>query len=367
MVRIVFGVLLFGHGLIHLIGFISEWNLGLPSFLKGNTLISLSESAARLAGIMWLVAGSLWLVISILYFLGKDYFWKIAVINLVISQLLIIAYWPYAEFGTIMNVITLAVVMVNIARTNFERRISREWSGLVASARKTAVKQKENSHLPPLINNWLLATKGTQMIPSRVIVTQQGSMRSKPAGPWMSFNATQHYTVDPPGFIWSSQIEAAHMITIAGRDKFEDGKGNMIIKPLYLYKIADTSGPEMDQGTMLRFMGELIWFPEAATMDYFRWEKINSTSAAVTMTFNGTTAKGVFTFDDNGLVKSFSAERFGNFDGQFRKEMWEVRVIEHREINGHLIGNKCEVTWNLKEGDFTWLKLEVNDVSYEFK
>jgi hypothetical protein len=73
----------------------------------------------------------------------------------------------------------------------------------------------------------------------------------------------------------------------------------------------------------------------------------------------------VFIFDEKGLVKSFSAKRFGDFDGEVRMETWEVKVTEYSEMNDHLIANKCEVTWKLKDGDFTWLKLEVRDIAYD--
>lgn len=362
MVRILFGILLIGHGLIHSIGFFSEWNLGRPSFLRSNMLIPLNDTGARIAGVMWLIAGLLWIAIGILYFLKKQFYWKAALVALAISQLLIIIYWPYAQFGTIMNVMVLAVIMVNNARTKFEENVDHEWDLMLDRANKNIFTSTDRSTLPPVVNKWLLATKSRKVVPSRVILTQQGTMQSKPSGAWMKFNANQYYTIDPPGFIWDAQINTGP-ITIGGRDKFEDGKGNMRIKPLYLYTLADTSGPEMDQGTMLRFMGEIIWFPEVATMDYFQWEAIDDNSASLTMTYKGNAAKGVFTFDDNGLVKSFSAERFGTFDGKLRKEMWEVRITEHNLVDGHFIGNKCEVTWKLKEGDFTWMKLEVTDIA----
>ena len=365
MARVLFGMLLLGHGLIHIIGFLGEWNLGLPAFLRENRLIPLSDTSAKTAGIMWLISAFLWLGITLLYFQGKDDFWKVALVTVIISQLLIIVYWPYARFGTIMNILVLGVVIAGIARTTFERNVNREWVRL-AAAGSTKVITLNDADLPPIVKKWLLATKSKKQVPSRVTLTQQGAMRSKASAAWMSFNAQQYYTVNPPGFIWSSQIKAAPMITIAGRDKFEKGKGNMIIKPLYIHTLANTSGPEIDQGTMLRYMGELIWFPEAAAMQYFTWEQIDSTSAELTMTYNGISAKGVFTFDVSGLVRSFSAERFGDFNGQFRKETWEVRIVEHSLINDHLIGSKCEVTWKLKEGDFTWLKLEVKDITYQF-
>jgi hypothetical protein len=215
------------------------------------------------------------------------------------------------------------------------------------------------------MQKWLAASKSTGVVPSVVHLVQEGSMRSTPTSDWMSFTATQNFTIDPPGFVWDSRINAGPMVTIAGRDKFENGHGNMLIKPLYIYTLANTSGPEIDHGTMLRYMAELIWFPEAAVMPYFQWEQVDSTSAAVTMKYDEVEAKGLFKFDENGLVKSFCADRFGDFNGEFRKEKWEVRIIEHSSINGHVIGTKCEVTWKLTEGDFTWLRLEVKDISYK--
>lgn len=364
MVRILFGVLLFGYGLIHIIGFASEWISGSLSFVRDYTLFPLDDVAARIAGVMWLITAMLWLTSTFLYLLKRDYFWKVALLSLIISQILIVVYWPFTKFGTIMNVLVLGVVILNIARINFNRNVNREWNRLTA-ARKIIGENKE-SRLPSIVSKWLSATKSGSKVPSKVILTQRGAMRPKPSAEWMNFSATQFYTVDPPAFLWNSNINAGHAITIAGRDKFENGKGNMLIKPLYIYKLANASGVEIDEGTMLRYMGEIIWFPEAANMYYFNWQTLDSTSAELSMTYNGTSAKGVFTFDEEGHVKSFCAERFGDFNGQFRKETWEVKVTDHRLINGHFIGSKCDVTWKLKEGDFTWLKLEVEDIKYEF-
>jgi hypothetical protein len=367
MVRILFIALLFVHGLVHLIGFYSEWKLGSSSMLSGKTLFALNNHEARISGAIWLLAALTWITAGILYFLKRDSFWIPAFVAIVISQMLIIFYWHDAKFGTIANAIILVVVIISIARASFNKSVDRELSNMFEVARKAGSSgQTAKASLPQIVTKWLEVTKSTNAVPSKVWLTQDGAMRSKPSADWMSFSAVQHYTINPPGFIWNSQINAGSMITIAGRDKFENGRGNMLIKPLYMFSLANSSGQEIDQGTMLRYMGELIWFPEAAVMDYFHWEGIDSTSATLSMTYNGVSAKGTFTFDENGLVKSFSAQRFGDFDGEFRKEKWEVKVTEHNMINGHLIGSKCEVTWKLEEGDFTWLRLEVKDINYEY-
>ena len=366
MARILFIALLFVHGLIHLIGFYSVWTLSSSSMLSGNTLFALNGLAPQISGVLWLIAGLTLIASAVSYFLRKDSFLYLALAAIVISQSLIVCYWQDAKFGTIANCIILIVIIINVARTIFNRSVDHELSTMFEAAHNgSGSGQTAKAALPPIVTKWLAISRSTDKVPSRIRLSQKGFMRSKPSADWMSFSASQYYTMDPPAFVWNSQINAG-MITIAGRDKFGNGKGNMLIKPFYIYNLANTSGPEMDQGTMLRYMGELMWFPEAAVMDYFHWEEIDSTSASLSMTYNGVTANGTFAFYKNGLVKSFTAQRFGNFDGEFRKETWEVWVNEHNVINGRLVGSKCKVTWKLKEGDFTWLMIDVKDISYEF-
>ena len=367
MVRLLFTALLIVHGLIHLIGFSKEWKIGPTTLLSGKTLFPLSAGAAKFAGICWLITFLIWMITLACFTLKKDSFWIAALIAGVLSQLLIIIYWHDAKYGTIANVIVLVAVIINIARVSFDKRVGKELSSLLA-ARSTYSKELRNdsaTSLPPVVEKWLNVTRSTSVIPSQVKLTQQGAMRSKPAADWMSFIARQHFTTDPPGFIWNARINAPGYVTIAGRDKFENGKGNMLIKPLYLFTLANSTGKEIDQGTMLRYMGELIWFPEAANKEYFEWAQIDSVTATLKMSFKGVSAEGTFVFDEKGFVRRFSAQRFGDFDGEFRMETWEVKVIEYTEMNDHLIASKCDVTWKLKDGDFTWLKLEIKDIAYD--
>jgi len=366
MARLLFAALLIVHGLIHVIGFLKEWKMGPSTILSGKTLFPLTTGAAKFAGIIWLFTSLLWIVAMLGFVLKKDSFWIPALIALVLSQILVVIYWQDARYGTIANIIIFVAVLVNIARVSFEKRVNNEVSALLVLRTSSREIRKESiAFLPPVVKNWLEVTRSTSVVPSNVKLIQKGAMQSKPGADWMPFDATQYYTIEPPGFLWNARIKAPGCIIIAGRDKFEDGKGNMLIKALYIYTLANASGKEIDQGTMLRYMGELVWFPEAAIKEYYQWEQIDASTAALTMTYDGTTARGVFIFDEKGLVKSFSAKRFGDFDGEVRMETWEVKVTEYSEMNDHLIATKCEVTWKLKDGDFTWLKLEVRDIAYD--
>lgn len=80
------------------------------------------------------------------------------------------------------------------------------------------------------------------------------------------------------------------------------------------------------------------------------------------MDFSGVSASGIYTFNDDGDVAGFEAERYGDFEGILRKERWAIKVTGYKVLNGTRIGYTSEVTRKLKEGDFTWLRLELTAI-----
>src|SRR5690606_21654789 len=95
-----------------------------------------------------------------------------------------------------------------------------------------------------------------------------------------------------------------------GRDKYYEGKGNMLIKILSLITVADAAGEEIDQGTLVRYLAETVWFPTAALSNYIEWKQTVQDSAEATMSYKETTASGVFTFNEKGDVVDFTAQRY---------------------------------------------------------
>ncbi|MDP2067968.1 MAG: hypothetical protein Q8K04_03290 [Lutibacter sp.] len=65
-------------------------------------------------------------------------------------------------------------------------------------------------------------------------VTQKAEMKMKPKQEdWMSATATQYTTIDFPAFIWTVDVKMNSLFCAVGRDKFENGKGEMLIKPSF--------------------------------------------------------------------------------------------------------------------------------------
>ncbi|GAA4436979.1 hypothetical protein GCM10023188_30660 [Pontibacter saemangeumensis] len=330
-------------------------------------ITQLSHSISRPAGVLWFVTAMLFLVAAALYLLRKEW-WLIGFPAALLSQLLIISVWQDARFGTIANCLVLAVGLVSLADWTFDRKVAKEVTALLAVNKGNAITVTPEmlAPLPPVVQKWLLRSGavGKELIHT-VRLKQKGEMLTKPGGRWMDFEATQYVVVDQPGFNWQTKVQAMPGVFLSGRDKYANGQGEMLIKLLSLKEVVHAGGTEqMNQGTLLRFLGETCWFPTAALSDYIKWEPLDSRSARATMTYRGVTATGDFFFNEEGDVTGFEAMRYGDFNGKTSLEKWHIENKSHREFEGIRIPYQNEVTWKLKTGDFTWLKLELTEVQY---
>ena len=156
------------------------------------------------------------------------------------------------------------------------------------------ITEKDTQGLPePVQRNLRYAgVIGKQRI-NTVRLKQKGLFRMKQGGKWMPYSALQYFTVDPPGFVWQVRVKAAPLFWISGRDMYYDGKGSMKMKLLSFIRVVDALGPKLDQGAMLRYLSEVIWFPTAYLSDYITWEAVDANSAKATMSYGGVTASAI--------------------------------------------------------------------------
>lgn len=139
----------------------------------------------------------------------------------------------------------------------------------------------------------------------------------------------------------------------------------MLIKLPPFIKIADEEGENIDQGTLVRYMNEIMWFPTAYLSDYISWEAIDSTSARATLTDRGRTVSAVLHFDENGKLVNFVAERYYTGGEKETFETWSTPIIEYGKKEGLRIPTKGKGVWNLNSGDFTYIELEVTELEYD--
>lgn len=369
MLRVLY-LLLPLHGLLHLIGFVYGFRLAPAGQFTGKTIMPLSMPLLRFTYVLWLVATLLFLAAAVTLILKKDWWWMIGAGAVVLSQVLIVLYWPEARWGTLANLLIAVMLVYAWGTWRFNTMVRNEVQAVLSDTPTTAavLTDKDISHLPPIVQQWLRRSNVVGKRVSRSVhLHQSGLMRTKRDGKWMPVSAEQYFTVKHPGFVWVADVKAAPGVHLAGRDLYLDGHGHMLIKALSLYPVANSGGATVDQGNLLRYLAEIAWFPSAALAPYITWEAVDDHRAMATMHYGDVTASGVFAFTPKGDLESFSALRFYDRKEGPTLEPWFINVEPgaYKEFNGVRIPVRSSVTWKLREGDLTWYKVQIDEVEYD--
>ena len=367
-VRVALILIVVIHGLIHLMGSVKEWNLAAVPGMTGATLFTIPASLSRVVGALWLAACLSFLAAAVMLVVRHDAFWIAGAAGVALSQALVIYAWPDAKAGTLVNLVIAVAVVHAFADVRFQRGTDDAVRSLFAkqgAAAPTIVEPRELDGLPAPVRRWLEASGvvGKERVHS-VRLKQRGFLRTSPDGEWMPAEAHQYFSVDEPGFVWRAQVRMMRVIPIAGRDSYLGGKGRMLIAAASLLPVVDAADEKIDQGTLLRFLGEIVWFPGAALRPYVRWEEVDATSAKATISYRGVTASGVFTFDDQGRMVSMSADRYRATGATATLDRWFIPASAWRAMNGVMMPVKGEVIWKLKEGDFSYYRWEITQVEH---
>lgn len=269
----------------------------------------------------------------------------------------------------IVVVLLISIVFVS-AKVQFKQRIKRERAELL----KTSIKLDNNhistsdiENLPEAVQKWLSVggVLGKRKV-SSIYLTQELELKLKPEQTnWNKGTAEQYFSVNPPAFNWASNIQMNPLMNVVGRDKFNKGKGQMLIKLLSLIPVANAKNDQkIDQATLQRYLAEIVWFPSAALSSTISWEAIDNRSAKATMEYQGTIGSGIFHFTKDGQFEKFIALRYKDSKDDAPTE-WTVTAIKTEERNGVQIPTRCEASWKLKDKQWIWLKLTVKTIEYD--
>jgi hypothetical protein len=228
--------------------------------------------------------------------------------------------------------------------------------------------QKEIEGLPDPVQRFFRAVlKDGQAIVSTVKLSQIGEFTlNERSDKWNKFTATQLFVSQHLGFDWDARIQMALGLNALVHDTYLLGKGNLHASLLGLFTLADMHDtPELNQGELLRFLAEAVWYPTALLPSQgVRWEEINDTSARGTLTDGGTTVSLVFHFNSEGAIATIRAE--ARYRDKLTAMPWVGRFGEYSIQNGMLIPLYGEVGWEHPEGLRLYFKGRITEIHYEF-
>src|SRR4051812_26440962 len=192
-----------------------------------------------------------------------------------------------------------------------------------------------------------------------------GTFRTGPDQRWSPISGEQYFSVGCPGFVWFARLRLAPGLWIQARDRLVAGRGNMLVKPLSAFAIADASGPEIDQGAALRWLAESVWFPYAFAADTVAWEAIDAGSARASLRTDGSSVQAIFEVDTDGRIVHLRAERFRDLGGgRSLLTPWSGRYGDYAEFGGFHVPSSVEVSWDLTDESFSYARFNVTALEY---
>jgi hypothetical protein len=177
------------------------------------------------------------------------------------------------------------------------------------------------------------------------------------------FQAEQYFTTDPPAFLWKASFQMAPLVSVSGRDRYRGGEASMQMRVLSLFPVANKTGGGLNQGDLLRYLGELQWFPAGALSGHVSWKPLGTDAAQATMSYGGMTASMTFLFGADGRLVEVRADRYN--DARDRNEAWINRNGDDREFGGIRVPAVGEARWEYDSGPYPYIRWRITDLEQD--
>ena len=248
----------------------------------------------------------------------------------------------------------------------FARQVRREVQALRAGAspgRAGVVTEEMLADLPEPVRRYLCyAGVVGRPVPGTVWLRQKGRMRLGPV--WMPLDAEEHYSVQPPGFVWAGTVRVGRFPVARARDMYAEGTGRLLVKVASLWPVVDASGEQMGQGEMLRYLSEMTWFPAAFLAGNISFQAVDDSSARVTLTDHGRAVTATMFFDTQGRLTDFVAKRYRTPDAS-DPDTWSTPFAGYGEFDGLRLPAGGKAAWKLPGGDLEYFNVTVTDLHYD--
>ncbi len=145
-------------------------------------------------------------------------------------------------------------------------------------------------------------------------------------------------------------------VPFEGLDSYDGDAGRMRGVLAKVVPLFDQTGEGMDRSCLVTWLAESLLAPNAALQEFVQWEAIDDTRARATITWQGTSASGVFAFADTGELQSFrTGDRVAvGMDGQEVRADWSAYFEDYRRVGGLLRPGVMRSAWHYDSGDVVY-------------
>ena len=236
---------------------------------------------------------------------------------------------------------------------------------------QTFSQNRDFSSLPETLRKYMAycGFNGGDKIKSVQIKWSAAALKLEEAGPWKPMVFRQYNFLPEPIRLTYMKTKNFQLIPIEAIDSYLDGKGNMEVKLLYLFPVANSIGKEMDQAELVTILAETMLIPPYALQHYIKWEVVDRLTIRGTITDRGISASGLFFFNENfEMIRFETNDRFfSGKKGEYEKTKWTVLAGDYINQDDHRFPCSFKAVWNRPKGDYEYFKGEIGSIEFLYK
>lgn len=190
-------------------------------------------------------------------------------------------------------------------------------------------------------------------------------LKMAPGKKWTPLKCDQLNFFPDPARIVLYQAKLFGLFPFAAIDRFQDGKGNMLIKLFNYFTVSDNIGYEMDVAELVTILAEAILAPAYFFQSYIKWEEIGPCTIKGTISHGNISASGIFYFNEyHEFLRFETYDRYYNNNGKLENHKWSSYAWNYKKINGVSYPLNFMAVWNMPGVDYTYFKGRIERVIY---
>jgi hypothetical protein len=262
----------------------------------------------------------------------------------------------------------MSVEMVSFRYWVTARQELTELYETIPSEQTDSIQDHQLSGKPAAVQDWLRASGIVGKDVSKTARSRQEfSIIANNDERWREGVIHQYINTVRPGMIWMGTSKEIPFVRLSGKRILLNGKEEETSPLLSMGGAQIIRGEQVRERLMVEYLASLVWIPPAAVREYLVWEGLTVNQARVTMTRDGITASGVYTFAGDCFPVSFTGNVPVYQDGEFVNREMLVEYEGYINNWGLFIPSRMTFFWVENDEKTLWLTVRHADADYNLK
>jgi hypothetical protein len=190
-------------------------------------------------------------------------------------------------------------------------------------------------------------------------------LKMAPDKKWLRTVCDQVNFINHPARIVYLKTKLWGLFPVEAIDKFQNGKGNMVVRLLKYFTITNAKGPKIDAAALVTILAEAMIVPVYFFQPYITWTEINPFTIKGTIIYSNIEASGIFYFNGySELLRFETYDRYYNHNGRLDKFKWTVFAWNYKLLGSYKYPSNFMAMWSLPEGEYSYFKCRLDRLNY---